>query len=84
LAPRNIRVNTVNPASTATPMMTAGPGDDFVSRTEQLRRARREQSPMKRLGEAYEVANAVLFLASELSSFTTGAAIPVDGGYNQI
>jgi NAD(P)-dependent dehydrogenase (short-subunit alcohol dehydrogenase family) len=39
---------------------------------------------MKRLGEAYEVANAVLFLASELSSFTTGAAIPVDGGYNQI
>jgi NAD(P)-dependent dehydrogenase (short-subunit alcohol dehydrogenase family) len=39
---------------------------------------------MKRLGEAYEVANAALFLASELSSFTTGAAIPVDGGYNQI
>jgi len=84
LAPRNIRVNTVNPASTATPMMTAAPGEDFESRTEQLRRTRSEQSPMKRLGEADEVANAVLFLASDMSSFTTGAAIPVDGGYNQI
>jgi NAD(P)-dependent dehydrogenase (short-subunit alcohol dehydrogenase family) len=84
LAPRNIRVNTVNPASTATPMMTAAPGEDFESRTEQLRRTRSEQSPMKRLGEADEVANAVLFLASDMSGFTTGAAIPVDGGYNQI
>jgi NAD(P)-dependent dehydrogenase (short-subunit alcohol dehydrogenase family) len=31
-----------------------------------------------------EVANALLFLPSGLSSFTTGAALPVDGGYNQI
>jgi enoyl-[acyl-carrier-protein] reductase (NADH) len=31
-----------------------------------------------------EVANAAVFLASDLSSFTTGAALPVDGGYNQV
>jgi NAD(P)-dependent dehydrogenase (short-subunit alcohol dehydrogenase family) len=84
LAPRNIRVNTVNPASTETPMMTAGSGDDFESLTAQLRRARSEASPMKRLAQADEVAKGVLFLASDLSSFTTGAAIPIDGGYNQI
>jgi NAD(P)-dependent dehydrogenase (short-subunit alcohol dehydrogenase family) len=84
LAPRNIRVNTVNPASTDTPMMTAGTDDDYERLTEQLRRTRSEESPMKRLAEADEVAKGVLFLASDLSSFTTGAALPIDGGYNQI
>jgi NAD(P)-dependent dehydrogenase (short-subunit alcohol dehydrogenase family) len=84
LAPRNIRVNTVNPASTDTPMLTALPGDASATRTEQFKRSRSEQIPMKRLARPEEVANAVFFLASDLSSFTTGAAIPVDGGYNQI
>ena len=39
---------------------------------------------MGRFGTPDEVANAALFLASDLSSFTTGADIPVDGGINQI
>jgi NAD(P)-dependent dehydrogenase (short-subunit alcohol dehydrogenase family) len=84
LAPRNIRVNTVNPASTDTPLMAAGPGDASPARIEQFKSSRREEIPLRRLAGADEVANAVLFLASDLSSFTTGAAIPVDGGYNQI
>jgi NAD(P)-dependent dehydrogenase (short-subunit alcohol dehydrogenase family) len=73
LAPRNLRVNTVNPAATDTPIMPA-----------QLKQIRSEEIPMKRVGLADEVANAVLFLATDLSSFTTGAAIPIGGGYNQI
>ena len=37
--------------------------------------------PMGRLGTADDIANAALFLASDESSFITGTAIPVDGGY---
>ena len=37
--------------------------------------------PMGRLGRADEPANAIVFLASDESSFTTGGEIPVDGGY---
>ncbi|UXN06313.1 SDR family oxidoreductase [Bartonella sp. HY761] len=38
--------------------------------------------PLGRLSNPQDVANAALWLASEQSSFTTGAIIPVDGGYN--
>ena len=37
--------------------------------------------PVGRLGEPEEVANAILFLASEEATFITGAILPVDGGY---
>ncbi len=37
--------------------------------------------PMKRLGEANDVANAALFLGSDLSSYITGHSLPVDGGW---
>jgi len=40
--------------------------------------------PMKRMGEPLEVAKAVLFMASEDSSFTTGAELMVDGGMTQV
>ncbi len=57
------------------------PGPD--SRRE-FEKYQRSIVPMGRYGTPDEVANAVLFLASDLSSFTTGADIPVDGGINQI
>ena len=37
--------------------------------------------PMRRMGTATETADAIVFLASDESSFTTGADLPVDGGY---
>jgi NAD(P)-dependent dehydrogenase (short-subunit alcohol dehydrogenase family) len=37
-----------------------------------------------RFGEPAEIANAAVFLASDLSSFTTGSTIDADGGFNQV
>jgi NAD(P)-dependent dehydrogenase (short-subunit alcohol dehydrogenase family) len=79
LSSRQIRVNTVSPASTETPGLMALADD-----AERFKAQRSQGIPLGRLATTDEVANAVLFLASSLSSFTTGAALPVDGGYNQI
>jgi len=40
-----------------------------------------KQIPLRRFGKASEVVGAVLYLSSNASSYTTGAVIPVDGGY---
>jgi NAD(P)-dependent dehydrogenase (short-subunit alcohol dehydrogenase family) len=86
LRDRKIRVNAVSPGATATPgidtvarMVFPGPNAE-----EEFENYQRSIVPMARYGTPEEVANAVLFLASDLSSFTTGAEIPVDGGLNQI
>ena len=72
-AKHNIRVNALAPGPTNTNMlrnnMTARQIDEF-----------QKTFPMKRLGRPEETAHAALFLASEESSFITGAVIPVDGG----
>lgn len=73
-AAAKIRVNVVIPAIIETPA-TAGMLADAATRrgTEQL-------IPMRRVGQADELANAILFLASDEASYVTGAALPVDGG----
>ena len=72
---RGVRVNCVNPGYIETPMTETMLSDD----------ARREDAvglhPIGRLGKPEDVANAILFLASEDASFVTGVALPVDGGY---
>lgn len=78
LAPRGIRVNTVSPGWIWTAEVSKAAGGD---------RARWEPiwgkyHMLERLGEAAEVANAVLFLSSEASSFITGTELMVDGGYS--
>ncbi|MCB1708005.1 MAG: SDR family oxidoreductase, partial [Halioglobus sp.] len=47
---------------------------------EEMRRAFQNLNPLGRLGSPQELANAVLFLASDLSSFITGSEMTVDGG----
>lgn len=72
LAHRNVRVNAVQPGLIRTAMTSAMPPDVFAEREAAI--------PMKRAGEPAEVAGAVLFLASDLSSYMTGAVLEVGGG----
>ncbi|RDU34641.1 short-chain dehydrogenase [Neobacillus piezotolerans] len=72
-ANKNIRINAVCPGYIDTPILDSTPKeaiDQLVSMV-----------PAKRLGRPEEVANCVLFLASDESSFVTGANLLVDGGY---
>jgi len=71
-ASRGIRVNAVAPGYIATDM-TAGLPD-------KVKEAFLERIPLKRMGTPLDVANAVLFLASDESSYITGQVLPVDGG----
>ncbi len=73
-----IRVNTVSPGTIDSPML-----HDFLaaqSSPDSLRRAFDEMHPIGRVGTIEEVANVFLFLASDESSFVTGANYQVDGG----
>ncbi|HEY9012622.1 MAG TPA: SDR family oxidoreductase [Devosia sp.] len=78
LAPRGIRVNVVVPGAVDTPSW----GHDRMEPAEQDRRkqALGERAPFNRMLTAAEVANAVLFLASDESSGLTATEIVVDGG----
>ena len=70
----NIRVNSVSPGPIRTPMT------DFVYNTEALIKGRARAVPMNRWGKPEEVANAVVFLASDEPSFITGHDLVIDGG----
>ena len=72
LAGRNITVNAVAPGFIATEM-TAALGEEILAEV-------RKQIPLGRLGQPQEVADAVLFLASEAAGFITGHVLTVDGG----
>jgi NAD(P)-dependent dehydrogenase (short-subunit alcohol dehydrogenase family) len=69
-----IRVNTVLPGVFATPMT-----EQARQNPEVMERWKRE-IPLKRLGDAGEVAEVVLFLCSDASSYMTGSTVTVDGG----
>jgi NAD(P)-dependent dehydrogenase (short-subunit alcohol dehydrogenase family) len=74
-ATRNIRVNAVMPGPIGETLLT----DNITKDPEQLKEFE-QITPMRRLGHPEEVANAVLFLASDQASFITGHCVPVDGG----
>ena len=75
------RVNAVTPGPIDTPIIEkAFPGKDAAS---QIREKMIGMVPMKRWGTSEEIAKAVLFLAFD-ATFTTGAELPVDGGWSQL
>ena len=79
-AKEGIRVNCVCPGDIMTPMLEQDLTQSGIARQEYLKREA-ESHPIGRIGEPEEVAKAVLFLASHDSSFVTGTALSVDGGY---
>jgi NAD(P)-dependent dehydrogenase (short-subunit alcohol dehydrogenase family) len=79
-ATKNIRVNAVCPGFIRTEML-----EGLFHSTPDPKKAEEEitkKHPVNRLAEAEEVANAIIFLLSKQSSFITGIALPVDGGYS--
>ena len=79
LVGEGIRVNMVSPGPTETPLINRTIGMDAAA-VEALRQIMINVVPMKRMGEADEVARAVLFLASDEASFVNGVDLYVDGG----
>lgn len=81
-APDHIRVNVICPGLTETPMKQgfigrSGNAEETAANERKLLAA----IPMGRFGLAHEMADAALWLASDESSYVTGVALPVDGGY---
>jgi NAD(P)-dependent dehydrogenase (short-subunit alcohol dehydrogenase family) len=74
-APKGVRVNAIAPGVIDTPMTT-------TTRANEAAIARfMAHTPMARTGQPEELVGPVLFLASDMSSYVTGAILPVDGGY---
>lgn len=72
-ARKGIRVNSIHPGLIDTPMAR--------ERDSEGQKHTIDLTPLGRIGNAEEVANGVLFLASDESSYITGAQLPIDGGY---
>lgn len=68
-----IRVNAVAPGITSTDMVKA------LDQT--IIQAMAANVPLQRLGEPQDIADAILFLASDMASYITGAVLSVDGGF---
>jgi len=77
--PQNIRVNAVCPGDTDTPLLR-GEGVQLGIEVNEFLRSSAIGRPLERLGTPGDIANAVLFLASDLSTWVTGTALVVDGG----
>jgi len=72
MAKRNVTVNAVAPGFIATAMTDA--------LSDKVREELAAQIPLERLGSADDIANAVVFLASEASAYITGQVLAVNGG----
>ena len=70
----NVRVNCVIPGAIETPSFNA------AMMTDEMLESTKNTIPLKRIGKPIEVANAVMFLLSDLASYITGADLIIDGG----
>lgn len=75
---QGIRINAVFPGVIETPMV------EGLQESEQALARINALTPLGRLGNPKEVANAILFLASDEASYITGAELPIDGGYSAL
>ncbi|SDC80580.1 short chain dehydrogenase [Melghirimyces thermohalophilus] len=71
----SIRVNSVHPGVVETPMT------EELLKNEQIRGMLEQTTPLPRFGQPEDIAQGVLYLASDESSFVTGIELPIDGGY---
>lgn len=78
-APRGIRANAVLPGVIDTPLIYRQFADQFED-LDEMRRRRNAASPMGVMGDAWDVAHAAAFLASDDAKYITGVCLPVDGG----
>lgn len=76
LAARGIRVNAVSPGIVETPIH----GLEALDNADEVKATLHSMQPLKRMGRPEEIAKAIYFLASQNSSWTTGATLTVDGG----
>jgi NAD(P)-dependent dehydrogenase (short-subunit alcohol dehydrogenase family) len=83
LLPRRIRVNVLSPGMTDTAIMNRDVGGASESR-DKLRDAITKMVPLKRRGTPEEMARAMLYLASDDSSYVLGTELVVDGGFSQV
>ncbi len=83
LAPFNIRVNTIAPGPISTKMLDSHWFHLPPEEAKKQKEAMAKMTPMGRIGEPDEIAGAAIYLASDASSYTTGAEIVIDGGVLQ-
>jgi len=72
----NIRVNAIAPGGVVTPML-----ERFTGGNREFQAGFAGMHPLRRLAQPEEIANAIMFLASDAAKFMTGAVLLVDGGY---
>jgi len=77
--PDGVRVNAVCPGMTETELLTSSRSDE---EWEELASRMSEEYPLRRLGRPEDIANAMLFLASEEASWITGETLVIDGGFS--
>ena len=76
-AKMGIRVNVVCPGVIHTEMI-----DRLTGKDKTVEKEYENMEPVGRMGRPEEVAEAVIWLCSDMASFVTGAVLPIDGGYN--